>query len=612
MKTPLTIKISCFFFLFLIPVAGFSQYYSKQNGNWSSTSSWQTAAGGSVSTPPTSLDDVIIQAGHNITLDASYSCRSLTIIAPPSDGTSRLTMNNKALTIITNLELHEGSGPANTRIAQIDMTSGMLIVNGNFTFTVGNSARAALNATGAATITLKGNAMYSAALGSFYAGRSTLNYNNSGNQTIFPFSYYNLRISGSGTKRLMDNTKILSSGTLYLDQGVLDLNGKTLTVENMAASAITRVAGYILSEDVTLTGGKANNNSKISWYLKNDDDVHVYPFGNTDGVYIPVSVTPPASGNVGYITISTFRSIPANTPFPLCVNHVSDVSGADNSANTVDRFWQISSSSPTPEALITFTYDENEKPANGEMGADNQGLRAQLWDAPSNYWNSAIPDQAFDPMGNTLTVSLSSGNFTSGAGNPSTWTLALGMSPLPVELVGFNVKLQGDKVKVMWTTVVELNNDYFTVERSADGRSYEPVAYVKGKEDNFDLEDYYIEDANPLPGVSYYRLKQTDYNGQVEYFPPMEVLNVSGSLVDNFRVSRNSSYLDVAFTSSSQFSYTIKIYDIAGQEFKSFNGFSTRGTNNLEIPASELSSGVYIITFLPEDQRAGLSKKVSF
>jgi hypothetical protein len=91
------------------------------------------------------------------------------------------------------------------------------------------------------------------------------------------------------------------------------------------------------------------------------------------------------------------------------------------------------------------------------------------------------------------------------------------LSPLPVELLNFNALLNNRQVELTWQTASEHNNDFFTVERSSDGFNFEPIAYVDGAGNSTTLLNYSEVDLQPLDGVSYYRLKQTDFDGAFEY-----------------------------------------------------------------------------------------------
>jgi len=87
-------------------------------------------------------------------------------------------------------------------------------------------------------------------------------------------------------------------------------------------------------------------------------------------------------------------------------------------------------------------------------------------------------------------------------------------APLPVTLSAFNAKCEGAAVVLNWATQTERNNDYFSVERSSDGKEWRTVATVKGAGNATEQQVYRAKDHRPLSGDLYYRLRQTDYDGQ--------------------------------------------------------------------------------------------------
>ena len=84
---------------------------------------------------------------------------------------------------------------------------------------------------------------------------------------------------------------------------------------------------------------------------------------------------------------------------------------------------------------------------------------------------------------------------------------------LPIELLDFDAKLNEGCIDVSWETASEINNDYFKVERSRDAVNFEEVAIVNGAGNSSIRMVYAISDCDPYEGVSYYRLKQTDFDG---------------------------------------------------------------------------------------------------
>ncbi|MCC6723007.1 MAG: hypothetical protein IT258_00760, partial [Saprospiraceae bacterium] len=88
---------------------------------------------------------------------------------------------------------------------------------------------------------------------------------------------------------------------------------------------------------------------------------------------------------------------------------------------------------------------------------------------------------------------------------------------LPVELSKFQVVKEEDKALLNWETASEKDNDKFVVERSTDGLAFEAIGELEGNGTTTEAKHYAFVDKYPLPGVNYYRLKQVDFNGNIEY-----------------------------------------------------------------------------------------------
>ena len=92
-----------------------------------------------------------------------------------------------------------------------------------------------------------------------------------------------------------------------------------------------------------------------------------------------------------------------------------------------------------------------------------------------------------------------------------------GSTALPIELLHFTALPVGKAVELSWSTATEINNDYFTIERSADGLLFEKMYAIQGAGNSNSILFYTETDAQPLKGLSYYRLKQTDFDGKYSY-----------------------------------------------------------------------------------------------
>jgi hypothetical protein len=91
-------------------------------------------------------------------------------------------------------------------------------------------------------------------------------------------------------------------------------------------------------------------------------------------------------------------------------------------------------------------------------------------------------------------------------------------APLPfIALMSFSAKPIGVNVQLNWATATEINNDYFTLERSKNGSTFEEVAILKGAGNSSVILNYSVIDLKSYIGTSFYRLKETDYNGKYLY-----------------------------------------------------------------------------------------------
>ncbi len=306
---------------------------------------------------------------------------------------------------------------------------------------------------------------------------------------------------------------------LDLNDAVLDLNSNVLKISYPLSSAIANTSGYILSESIDFS-------SQVWLYNPYSGIGYTIPFGNALGLAAPFKAIPSGASTFGSVSVSTYGTAANNTPYPTApvpVTHVRNAMGVDNSANTVDRFWYVKLTS-IPPVEITYGYPSAENAANG-----NTNMRAQKWNAATQGWDAALPGQT-NPTAQSVTVpSVSIGNHI--------WALAQQSSPLPVELLGFTaVAIDNKKVQCNWSTASEINNDYFTVLRSNNGIDFEPLDKVTGNGTTNVQHSYTFTDNKPLQGISYYQLKQTDFNGD---YSMSQTVMVSLNNEDQFTIYPN-------------------------------------------------------------------------
>lgn len=181
---------------------------------------------------------------------------------------------------------------------------------------------------------------------------------------------------------------------------------------------------------------------------------------------------------------------------------------------------------------------------------------------------------------------------------------------LPVQLTDFSAELLDEStIELNWTTASEINNAYFAVERSSDGRTFEAIAQVEGFGTTSERTDYLTFDHQPGK-VNYYRLKQVDYDGNYSYSPIVSVfLRMDKQIGRNVEVYPNpvgdaeEIYLKLAGFDNDELLVTVK--DIFGRALYS-KVMITGGMGSSAVfavdPEHKLAPGTYFVTGAANDE----------
>jgi hypothetical protein len=166
-----------------------------------------------------------------------------------------------------------------------------------------------------------------------------------------------------------------------------------------------------------------------------------------------------------------------------------------------------------------------------------------------------------------------------------------GTSTLPIELITFDAVKQNRDVKLSWKTASELNNDYFTIDRSPNGISWETVQTLPGAGNSSQISDYSWLDVSPYSGISYYRLKQTDYDGKSETF---NIVSVVQNEVEELQAYPNP----VSHTSTllgAELNHPIRIFNTIGIEVTGNVNISLSPSKKTLLDMSHLPKGMYYV-----------------
>ncbi|WP_256009034.1 hypothetical protein [Desertivirga xinjiangensis] len=165
----------------------------------------------------------------------------------------------------------------------------------------------------------------------------------------------------------------------------------------------------------------------------------------------------------------------------------------------------------TPSATATYANSLSFSPIVDLSGkkAYEFSIKKSALGIMNTYVNFAIND------GNQGTIPENNLNDSKFIRIPVTGTL-------PVKLISFNASNMALGVKLSWSTATEKNNSHFDLYRSADGSTFEKIGTITGLVNSNSKRSYSYTDNRPLPGLSYYQLKQTDFNGTTEVLDIIE------------------------------------------------------------------------------------------
>ncbi len=171
-------------------------------------------------------------------------------------------------------------------------------------------------------------------------------------------------------------------------------------------------------------------------------------------------------------------------------------------------------------------------------------------------------------------------------------------APLPVNLLSFNAVAGNGIVNTNWKSSIEINCKNYVVERSADGRSFESIGVVDAK-NSAGTNAYSFADMNPLNGISFYRLRITDKDGNEKY---SAVVSVNFRKSNGLKVSPNPSKnsIKVSFEKAMR-NGELKIISLSGKVMLSTPVMA--GTTGITLDISSFTKGVYEVIYLDGDKR---------
>jgi hypothetical protein len=311
-------------------------------------------------------------------------------------------------------------------------------------------------------------------------------------------SFYGLTVNNTAGISTLLNTNVKS--ILSMITGNITLNNFMITLGTSGTNTgtLSRTSGIVI-------GGKFRRWFGLTSFSVGDNS-GLFPVGHTSDYrpfYVAPSGTPVMAGTVTVEHVIIYGT--KNVNFP------------DGAATVVRRhntYWTVTSG----DGLLAALFNVAGAGSGWGLISSLEDLRLTLFGSvvASPGTNSGTVASPFVPRTGLSLIELSN-NFHMASVNY--------LSPLPVDLLEFSARRLGGNVELSWKTAVEISNDYYTVERSTDGVRYTQVAKINGSGESNSVRHYTFVHRG-VKEAAYYRLKQTDFNGEfVVYFPVL----VSGS-----------------------------------------------------------------------------------
>ncbi len=572
-------------------------WLGTQNNNWDDCRNWSDGkvpdATTSVTIDGNSVGNILITGAQEcnnllflstgdatriITVNSGASLTAsgnVAVSKPTTGGSLTLRVKNNATLSCNNLSLAGSFLGAADAVLQKDEVNSNLIINGNLSLDPGSSfdMNDGNNSTSEGTLTLRGNFVNNANAGDINIGNATIIFNGSDLQTITCPSDQDLKnvtINNSSAAGVRLANSITISQQMDFVNGLFDLNSNTLTLGSATANASIVGSGnnsYILSWD-------GADNGTVLHHVNSTGASYLFPIGDLNE-YTPFTVS---------LTSATLSN--ATLSAKLYGNvHPNLTSGTIY----LGRYWSIEPNGITnPIYNVSYTY------ASSDIFGDD----ALLFPAKYNNggWQSCLESMSDAMIGNGSVDASTNTLSWNGITTFSEFTGIGNGNALPIELLSFTAEPSDNVVNLEWITASEINNSFFTVERSTDGVHFEKVVEQAGAGNSNGIRKYDGVDANPYLGVSYYRLKQTDFNGEFSYseMVPVNFLGENRVALNSLFADRANGTLNIRCTNPANAEIKIEIFDANGRLLiRSIEGRADRNWNGT-IGLSQLSGGSYI------------------
>ena len=199
----------------------------------------------------------------------------------------------------------------------------------------------------------------------------------------------------------------------------------------------------------------------------------------------------------------------------------------------------------------------------------------------------------------TSTICFRIYGYNAGNSDASSWSfddiVIAGTDALPVTFTKFFIGQSDTESYLSWDTELELDNDYFSIERSSNSRDFSEIGQVKGAGTSNVPHDYAYTDAHPREGKNYYRLRQVDFNGKFT-FSPIVTATFSKSHQMTLAPSLATQTLNIQLQTPSKEDGSWQVFDMSGRRLLSGEILAETAEQPVNIAA--LPGGAYVLRLM--------------
>ena len=416
---------------------------------------------------------------------------------------------------------------------------------------------------------------------------STITFKGNANQSVggsvASITFKNLTIANtgaSGTDVITLSKPITIDGTLTLTDGIINSFSNLLTISSTGTS----------------TGGVGSpTNSFVSGPIRKN--------GITNGSSFDF---PTGKGTkwarIGAYSISSGPADFTAEYFNSGYTNISSL-GSGVLAVSAKEYWDLTRNTGSGNASVRLYWED--ATWSGISYCTNSGtdLIVAHWPSGGPWTDEGSPSVAAGCVGSAPATGWVQSSSQSSFSPHSFGNKKPGSNPLPVELIYFASVCKDDIAYISWTTASEINNDYFTLEKSVDGLNFTFVATIAGSGNTSKVSTYeYIDLVENFSSENsvFYRLKQTDIDGNFKYSeiaatrclrPEFELVTIMPNPTHNFFTvffNAPESNEDVLF----------EIRDMVGHLIQTAGAVTKTGGNVTSIDIGKFSPGVYFVKII--------------